>query len=448
MSISVRISKGKNIPIQGSAQNILKDASSDFYSLKPIDFHLLTPKLCVKVGDKVLAGDPLFFDKENDSIKYCSPVSGIVEDVQRGIKRKILQVIVKADKKNNYKKFKVSNYKKFNAQQIKDLMMDSGIWPLIQKRPFSIVAEQDDKPKAIFISCFDSSPLAPDYNFILSNQKDFFQTGLDVMNTLTTGKLHLNVNGDSIDKDFFNEFSGCQVNEFYGPHPAGNVGVQIHHINPINKGDVVWVLSPQSIVTIGRFFEKGIYDMSKIIALTGSELKNQQYYKIIQGISIESMVKNNVKKGEKRFVSGNVLSGRRIEKNGFVGFFDDQVTVVPEGNYYQLFGWALPGFHKYSFSRLFFSWLNEKKKYILDTNMNGEERAFVVSGQYEDLVPMDIYPVHLIKAIMAQDIELMEQLGIYEVDPSDFSLCEFACTSKMPVQDIIREGLDLIKKEC
>ena len=448
MSISIRISKGKNISIQGSAQKVLKNISSDFYSLKPIDFHLLTPKMCVKVGDKVLAGQPLFFDKENESINYCSPFSGVVQEIQRGKKRKIQQVIIKADKKNKYKKFKVSNYKEFKIQEIKDLMMNSGLWPLIQKRPFSIVAEPNDKPKNIFISCFDSSPLSPDYNFILSNEKDFFQKGLDIMNMFTSGKLHLNVDGDSAEKDFFDQFSGCQVNQFYGPHPSGNVGVQIHHIDPINKGDVVWTLSPQSIVIIGKFFSKGIYDISKTIALTGSEVKNRKYYKIVQGANISAMVKNNLNQGEKRFISGNILSGRRIEKDGFIGFFDDQVTIIPEGNYYQLFGWALPGFHKYSFSRLFFSWLNEKKEYVLDSNMNGEERAFVVSGQYEDFVPMDIYPVHLIKAIMAQDIELMEQLGIYEVDPADFSLCEFACTSKIPVQDIIREGLDLIKKEC
>jgi len=448
MSISVRISKGKNISIQGSAQNILKDASSDLYSLNPIDFNLLIPKLCVRVGDKVLAGEPLFFDKENDSIKYCSPVSGLVKEIVRGAKRKILRVVVKADKKNKYKKFNVSNYQKRNVQEIKDLMMNSGLWALIQKRPFSIVAEENDQPKSIFISCFDSSPLAPDYNFILSKERNFFQIGLDIMSMFTTGKLHLNVDGNRDDGDFFKQFSGCQVNKFFGPHPSGNVGVQIHHIDPINKGDVVWVLSPQSIVIIGRFFSKGLYDMSKTIALTGSEVKVRNYYKIIQGLNIGSIVKNNLKKGEKRFISGNVLSGRRIEKDGFISFFDDQVTVIPEGNYYQLFGWALPGFHKYSFSRLFFSWLNQKKDYALDSNMNGEERAFVVSGQYENLFPMDIYPVHLIKAIMAQDIELMEQLGIYEVDPADFSLCEFACTSKMPVQEIVREGLDLIKKEC
>ena len=448
MSINVRISKGKNISIEGSAQKILKEISSDLYALKPIDFHLLTPKLSVKVGDKILAGDPLVYDKDNDSIKYCSPVSGVVKEIQRGAKRKLLQIIVKSDKKIKYKKFNVSNHQKMDSENIKKLMMESGLWPLLKKRPFSIVADPNEIPKSIFISCFDSSPLAPDYNFILSEQKDLFQAGLDIVNKLTDGILHLNVDGARNDNDFFEQFSGCQVNKFFGPHPSGNVGVQIHHIDPINKGDVVWTLSPQSVISIGRFFSKGIFDMSKIIALTGSQIKDRKYFKIIQGLTISSMVKNNLKKGEKRYISGSILNGRKIEKDGFVGFYDDQITVIPEGNYYQFFGWALPGFHKYSFSRLFFSWLNEKKEYVLDSNMNGEERAFVVSGQYEDLFPMDIYPVHLIKAIMAEDIELMEKLGIYEVDPEDFALCEFACTSKIPVQDIVRNGLDLIKKEC
>ena len=448
MSISVRISKGKNISIQGSAQKKMKEISSELFSLKPIDFHLLTPKLCIKVGDTVLAGDPLFFDKDNNAVKYCSPVSGVVKEIQRGAKRKLLQIIIKSDKKIKYKKFDVSNYKKMDAQSIKNLMMDSGLWPLIIKRPFSIVAEPNDIPKSIFVSCFDTSPLAPDYNYILSDQKDFFQEGLDIINKLTEGKLHLNVDGSRSDNDFFEQFSGCQINKFFGPHPSGNVGIQIHHIDPINKGEVAWTLSPQSVISIGKFFSKGVFDMTKIIALTGSEIKERKYFKIVQGLNISPIIKNNLNKGEKRYISGSILNGRRIDKDGFIGFYDDQVTVIPEGNYYQLFGWALPGFHKYSFSRLFFSWLNEKKKYVLDSNMNGEERAFVVSGQYEDLFPMDIFPVHLIKAIMAEDIELMEKLGIYEVDPADFALCEFACTSKIPVQDIVRNGLDLIKKEC
>ena len=361
MSINVRISKGKNISIEGSAQKILKEISSDLYALKPIDFHLLTPKLSVKVGDKILAGDPLVYDKDNDSIKYCSPVSGVVKEIQRGAKRKLLQIIVKSDKKIKYKKFNVSNHQKMDSENIKKLMMESGLWPLIKKRPFSIVADPNEIPKSIFISCFDSSPLAPDYNFILSEQKDLFQAGLDIVNKLTDGILHLNVDGARNDNDFFEQFSGCQVNKFFGPHPSGNVGVQIHHIDPINKGDVVWTLSPQSVISIGRFFSKGIFDMSKIIALTGSQIKDRKYFKIIQGLNISSMVKNNLKKGEKRYISGSILNGRKIEKDGFVGFYDDQITVIPEGNYYQFFGWALPGFHKYSFSRLFFSWLNEKK---------------------------------------------------------------------------------------
>lgn len=445
--MEVKISKGKNINLKGEALLKVEDYHSQTFSLKPTDFHGLKPRLSVKEGDSVFAGDSLFFDKDFEKIKFVSSVSGKVQSINRGEKRKLLEVVVKADKKIKFKKFNVSNFEKFNSEKLKNLFFESGLWSLIKQRPFDSVADPNKVPKAIFISCFDSSPLAPNYDYVLFGKEKEFQKGIDVISLLTDGKIHLNISEKS-DYEFFNKFQNTQLNKFYGPHPAGNVGIQIHHIDPINKGDVVWVLKPQSLISIGNFFLSGKYLNYKTIAITGSEVKSPKYYKSFQGVNISGLLKGKLFSGNKRFISGNVLHGDNIGKEGHVGFFDDQITVIPEGDYHELFGWAMPGFKKYSFSRAFLSSLIPQRQVVLDTNMHGEERAYVVSGQYEDVVPMDIFPVQLIKSILVEDIELMEKLGIYEVSPEDFALCEFACTSKIPVQEILRHGLDLVKKEC
>ncbi len=447
--MDIKISKGKDIKIKGVADRVYANIqNSQFYAIKPTDFHLLTPKMVVNVGDLVDSGDCIFYDKNDNRVKFSSPVSGSIHDIVRGEKRKILEIVIEADKNIKYRSFVKRNLPELNRQIIIDDLLDSGLWPLIRQRPFNTIANPDDKPKSIFISAFDSAPLAPDNDFIFHGDKDLFQLGLDIISQLSDGTTHLNLDGNSNSAQVFNNAQGVQVNKIYGPHPAGNVGVQIHHIDPINKGDVVWYLYPQDIITIARFFRDAKYDASKIIALTGSMVKKPRYYRIIQGMSIISIVDDNMLDGEKRLISGNVLTGDRILENGYIGFYDFQLSIIPEGNYSEFLGWLLPGFHKYSFSRTFFSWINTHKEYNLDCNNHGEERAFVMTGQYESYMPIDIFPVQLIKAILIEDIELMENLGIYEVDSEDFALCEFACTSKISVQSIVRRGLDLIKKEC
>ena len=447
--MNIKLSKGADIKIKGIADRVYANIpQSDFYAIKPTDFHLLTPKLQVKVGDRVDAGDVVFYDKNCDTIKFTSPVSGVVHDIVRGEKRKILEIIISADQEIKYKNFEKRDLSSLNRQDIIDDLLVSGLWPLIRQRPFATIANPQDMPKSIFISGFDSSPLAPDNDFVFHGDTDLFQLGLDIVTQLTDGTTHLNLDGNSNAAKVFNNAKGVQINHIYGPHPAGNVGVQIHHIDPINKGDVVWYLAPQDIVSIARFFRDAKYDRSRIIALTGSMVKKPRYYRVVQGMSISNIIKDNLIEGDKRFVSGNVLTGTRIQKDGYIGFYDFQISIIPEGNYSEFFGWLLPGFGKYSLSRTFFSWLSSNKEYELDSNTHGEERAYVVTGQYESFMPIDIFPVQLIKAILIEDIELMEHLGIYEVDSEDFALCEFACTSKIPVQSIVRRGLDLIKKEC
>ncbi|MCK4639518.1 MAG: NADH:ubiquinone reductase (Na(+)-transporting) subunit A, partial [Bacteroidales bacterium] len=276
---------------------------------------------------------------------------------------------------------------------------------------------------------------------------DIFQTGLDAITKLTSGKVHLNLKADNPSSRVFSKSKNVQINEFTGPHPAGNVSIQINHIDPINKGDIVWYLYPQDVLTIGKLFIEGKFDASRMVALTGSEILKPKYYKTHIGASIEGMIEDNVTDIKKRFISGNVLTGSKIESRGFVGFYDSQVTVIPEGDHYEFLGWGLPNCNKFSFYRSFCSWMTPNKKFRIDTNINGGVRAFVMTGQFEKVFPMNIYPMQLIKAILIEDIDLMENLGIYEVDEEDFALCEFISTSKIEIQSIIRKGLDLMRKE-
>jgi len=444
----IKIKKGLNINLLGEAEKIIKKADqAEYYAVKPTDFKGIRPKLVVKVGDKVKAGSPLFFDKLQPEIQFVSPVSGEISAINRGERRVIQEVIIHSDEKIDYQDFKVSDPKTLTRDEIILILLKSGMWPLLRQRPYSVIANPKDTPKSIFISAFDSAPLAPDMDFVVSDDTAMFQKGIDVLSKLTTGTIHLNLNADYPAAEAYNQAKGVQKNYFTGPHPAGNVGVQINKIDPINKGDIIWYTYPQEIIAIGRLFEKGIYDVTKTVAITGSEIIHPKYLKIINGASIKSLLKENVKPGNNRFISGNVLTGTKISSEGFVSFYDNQVTVIPEGKYFEFFGWALPGIQKYSASRTFLSWLMPGKKYTLDTNLHGGHRAFVMTNEYDKVFPMDIYPVHLIKAILAEDIELMEKLGIYEVDEEDFALCEFVCTSKIDVQSIIRKGLDLTRVE-
>ena len=449
MSQFIKIKRGLNIKLVGEANKIISDLPlPETFALKPPDFIDVVPKLLVKQGDEVQAGTPLFYDKNNEVIKFCSPVSGEVIEVVRGEKRKILEVKILADKEIKYAAFHKANPDDLSREDIVETLLNSGTWPFIRQRPFGIIANPFDKPKAIFISAFDSNPLAPDNDFIMKDADADFQSGLDALRKLTYGKVHLTVNADRTPAPVFTGAKGVQINKISGPHPAGNVGVQIHHIDPVNKGELVWCINPQDVVIIGRLFNEGKLDASRVVALTGSQVKNPRYYKTIIGGAVKNILADGgLKEGDNRIICGNVLTGKQISADGYLSFYDAQITVIPEGHEPEFMGWLAPGFNKFSKSRAFFSWLMPNKKYDLNTNLHGEERPFVITGQYEEVFPMDIYPVHLLKAIMIEDIELMENLGIYEVVEEDFALCEFVCTSKIESQDIIRRGLDLIRRE-
>jgi Na+-transporting NADH:ubiquinone oxidoreductase subunit A len=449
MAQVLKIKKGFTIRMTGEAvKEIATLPSPETIALKPTNFTGITSKLLVKEGQEVLAGTPLFDDKNNEAIKFCSPVSGEVLTIVRGEKRRILEVKILVDKNTNYVAFRKANPHDLSREQIIENILNAGAWPFIRQRPFGIIANPEDTPKSIFISVHDTNPLAPDNNFIVEGSLEDFQTGLDVLQKLTPGSVHLNIKADRDAATSFVKATGVVINQISGPHPAGNVGVQIHHIDPVNKGEVVWYLYPQDVLILGRLFNHGRFDATRIIALTGSQVKNPKYYKSIVGCSVKSILADGgIKAGENRVISGNVLTGQQIFADSYLDFYDTQITVIPEGHDPEFLGWLKPGFEKLSMSRTFFSWLAPKKRRDLNTNMHGEERPFVVTGEYEKVFPMDIYPVQLLKSILIEDIELMENLGIYEVVEEDFALCEFVCTSKIESQNIIRRGIEMIRKE-
>lgn len=444
----IKLKKGLDIQIKGEPPFNLKDIGMpETFAILPADFHGLVPKLTVKTGDKVKAGTPLLFDKYQPEVFYTSPVNGEVIAINRGERRKILEVIVKAEGDYISEEFLKADPQTLDNITIKSELLKSGIWPAIKSRPFGIVARPADQPQAIFISCFDSAPLAPDLDYITKDEAEAWQTGINALQKLTTGKIFL---GLSVKKEhpLFSQTKGVEIRWFDGPHPAGNVGIQIHAVSPINKGEIIWTIQPQDVVRIGKLFLTGNYDSSRIIALSGSEIKEPGYFRFRMGGSLSGLVKERVSNQNARIISGNILTGTATGSEGFLGFYDSMVSVIPEGNYYEMFGWALPGLGKYSPSRTFFSWLaSRKKKYVLDTNTHGEERAFVLSDEYDKVLPMDILPVYLLKAILANDIDAMEQLGIYEVIEEDFALCEYVCTSKIKVQSVLRKGINTLIKE-
>lgn len=448
MSEAIRIRKGLDIKLKGKADKIfVKAPRSKTYAVKPVDFHSLTPKIVTKPCVEVKVGTTIFYDKYRPEIKFTSPVSGIVQTIVRGERRRIIEVVIEDDGKDTAETFLKGDPAKLSREQIVENLLESGLWTVIHQRPYDVVAFPNESPKAIFISGFDSAPLAPDFDFIMKDTEEDFQLGINVLAKLTEGKIHLGLDARYPAAKAYTEAKNVERHYFKGPHPVGNVGTQIHRISPINKGEKVWTVKPQDVVAIGRLFKTGKYDPNVIVALAGSEVTKPVYYKIIRGAQIGPMIEGNIKQENVRYISGNVLTGKKIKKDGYIGFSDSMVTVIPEGDYYEMLGWITPGLKKFSVSRSFFSWLTPNKEYTLDTNLHGGERAFVFTGEYEKVVPMNIFPVHLLKAIIVEDIDKMEQLGIYEVIEEDLALCEFICTSKIPVQSILRSGLRMLRKE-
>ncbi len=446
----IKLRKGLDIKIEGSPDSSLDAPTVSYtrYALKPAAFYGMHPKLSVQPQQRVLAGEPLFFDKNHPEIVLTSPVSGVVEEIVYGPRRVIEEIRITADEKPQYKDFGVLEQKDFTAEKVREKLLQAGLWAFIRQRPFDLPADPAGTPRDIFVSAFDTAPLAPDLDMVVRGQEEYFQAGIDALAKLAGKKVHLGVHHLKTASKAYLECKNAEIHSFEGPHPCGNVGIQIHHVAPINKGDTVWYVHPQDVVIMGRLFMKGVYDATKVVAVAGSEVLKTGYHKVIAGLNVSYLLKDNLKLGtDVRVVSGNILTGTQIQADGYLGPYDHLVSVIPEGKRFRFMGWMTPGLNTYSYSRTFFSWLFPNRRYRMDTNLNGGERAFVLTGQFEKVLPMDIYPMQLLKACIAQDIENMEALGIYEVSPEDFALCEFIDASKIEIQKIVREGLEFIHKE-
>ncbi|MCA0960291.1 Na(+)-translocating NADH-quinone reductase subunit A [Muricauda ruestringensis] len=448
MSKDIRIRKGLNINLVGAAeQTISKAVTSNVYALNLDDFHGITPKMLIKQGEDIKAGEPLFYNKNNEEMHFVSPVSGELVEIVRGARRRILTLKILADKEQDYVINKVPDLDTANGETIKSYLLQCGGWPFIKQRPYDVIADPSVTPKAIFISAYGTAPLAANPDFILKDKEQEIQAAILGLGKLTPGKIHVTVGKSN--RSPFNDIEGVELHKISGPHPAGLVGTQINKIDPINKGETVWTISPQDLVMLGELLLTGKFNAERIVALAGSVIKEPKYYKAKIGAEISTFLyASGVKQDRFRLINGDVLTGTKTSTEGYLGFYNNTVTAIPEGDDYEFFGWNKPIFNKISSTRaLTFSWLQPKKKYDLDTNTNGEHRAFVVTGKYEEVFPLDIYPLQLLKACMIKDLDEMEQLGLYEVAPEDFSLTEFICISKQPHQQIIREGLDLLQKE-
>jgi Na+-transporting NADH:ubiquinone oxidoreductase subunit A len=447
------IKKGLDINLKGKAAlETTTVGCMDSWSMTPSDYHGLTPKVIVKEGDVVLAGSPLMVDKQQPDIKYVSAVSGTVSAVVRGEKRALLNILVKPDMKTSYMEFPKENPLNLTEEAVKSRICEAGLWPYIKQRPYDISANPEKTPRAIFVSGFDTAPLAPDYTYILKGQGADLQTGLNALTRLTPGLVFLSL-PESCDSAELRGVQRVETRLFKGPHPAGLVGVQINHIAPINKGEVVWTINLLDVLFIGRLFNQGKVDLTRQLAVTGPEVIRPTYVRCVPGTPLSAIVGGNVyKEIPLRFINGNALTGSRVETNGYLGAYATQVTVLHEGtDIHELFGWVMPRFNVFSASRTYFTWLTNvlfpNKAYEPDTRMLGGERALIMSGEYDKVFPMDILPEQLVRACLTNDLEKMEQLGIYEVAPEDFALCEYVCTSKIEVQQVIREALDALKKE-
>lgn len=454
----IRLHKGLNLKLKGEAQKqVLKTIAPEVVAMLPSDYKGVTPRLLVREGDTVKAGQFVFADKKREQIGFSSPVSGTVKAIVRGEKRKLLAVEITPDASTQYAQFEpIAEVSKAPREEIQKRLLESGLWANIIQRPYGIIANPQDTPKAIVISAFDTAPLAADINFTIKDEVDAIQIAVNALSKFTSGKVYVNVNAEG-NASPLTRLQNVVLTGFKGAHPAGNAGVQISHLCPIGKGETVWTVKPNALAAIGKLLSKGIYDVMRTVAVAGNRAKNPAYVKCVPGTPVKALaeavgVDNDVKVyGQEvgvRYISGTPLCGDNVGENGYLGYYEDTVTLISEGNYRELFGWAkIFRPKKHSLSKSYFSWLTPKKKYDADSNTNGGVRPFVVSGLYEKVLPMDIYPVYLLKAIVTEDIEKMEQFGIYEVLPEDFALCEYVCPSKQDVCKIIQDGIDLMLKE-
>ena len=444
MANVIRLRKGLDINLQGKAEEKrMQLKSNGQYGLVPDDFEGVTPKVVVKEGDKVKAGDALFVNKQYPEVKFASPVSGTVREVVRGERRKVMCVKVEADAQQTYVDYGKKDVAKMDGKAVIDALLEAGIFGYINQLPYAVSTNPSVMPKAVFVSALRDMPLAGSFEFEVKGQEGDFQTGLTALSKIAKTYLGCGVHSS------FENYQNVEVTIFDGPCPAGNVGVQVNHLDPVNKGEVVWTVEPTVVLFIGRLFNTGKVNLTRTVALCGSEVKAPAYVDMLVGEELATLLSNSYDADHHvRIINGNVLTGKVTTKDGFLGAHTSEVTVIPEGDDADEFaGWIMPRFKQFSVNRSYFSWLCGKKKYALDARVKGGERHMIMSGEYDKVLPMDIYGEYLIKAIITGDIDRQEALGIYEVSPEDFALAEFVDSSKLELQRIVREGLNILRKE-
>ena len=443
MANVIKLCKGLNINLKGkAAAEVVAVKPSKVYGLVPDAFYGVKPKVVVKEGDMVKVGDALFVDKLHPEVKFTSPVSGKVLLVERGERRKVLSIQVEADAQQQYASFGTGV--PTDGKKVLEALLESGLFGYMMQRPYAVTACPTDTPKGIFVSAISDMPLAADFEWVVKGQEADFQTGVDALSKIA--KVYLGVKPGSTLEGTKN----AEVTVFSGKCPAGNVGVQVNHISPVNKGEVVWTLGAEEVIFIGRLFNTGRVDLTRTYAIAGSEIKKPIYVKALIGSKIGDLIGENLNTTQPvRVIDGNPLTGMKSCLECFVGAHTTEITVIPEGaDTHELFGWISPRLNQFSVSRSYFSWLLPKnKEYTLDARVKGGHRHMIFCGEYDSVFPMDIYPEQLVKAIIAGDIDRMEALGIYEVAPEDFAVAEFVDSSKVELQRIVREGLDMLRKE-
>ncbi len=448
MANVIKLRKGLDINLKGKAakQKFSVKAAAQ-YALVPDDFVGMTPKVVVREGDKVKAGDALFVNKKQTDVKFASPVSGVVQAVVRGDRRKLLRVVVEADKDQQYVDFGLKQVASLDGDAVVKALLEAGLFGYINQLPYAVSTTPDQKPRAVFVSALRDMPLAGDFEYELQGNEEDFQTGLTALSKVAP--VYLGIGAKQTSKAL-TEAKDVEVNVFDGPCPAGNVGVQVNNIAPVNKGEVVWTVDPTAVIFFGRLFRTGKVDLRRLVAVAGSEITKPEYAEVLVGQPIADLLEGKLAaKDHVRIINGNPLTGRKATKDDFVGGHTSEITVIPEGdNVDEMLGWILPRTNDFSVSRSYFSWLfGKNKEYALDARVKGGERHMIMSGEYDKVLPMDIYAEYLIKAIIAGDIDRMEQLGIYEVAPEDFAVAEFVDSSKLELQHIVRQGLDMLRKE-
>ena len=449
MANVIKLRKGLDINLKGKATKdvTLKVAKVEEYALVPEAFVGVTPKVVVREGDHVNAGDALFVNKACPNVKFASPVSGTVSAIVRGERRKVLCVKVKADAEQTSTDFGKKNVDVMDGEAVKQALLEAGLFGYINQLPYAVSANPDSAPKGIFVSALRDMPLAADFEVELAGNEDAFQTGLTALSKIA--KTYLGI-GAGQGSAALTQAKNVEVNVFDGPCPAGNVGVQVNNIDPVNKGEVVWTVDPASVIFFGRLFLTGKVDLHKKVAVAGSEMKQTGYADVLVGTPLSAFVANELKATEHvRLINGNPLTGKLTAVEDYVGGHTSEVTAIPEGDDNdEMLGWIMPRANDFSTSRSYLSWLfGKKKEYTLDARIKGGERHMIMSGEYDKVLPMDIYGEYLVKAIIAGDIDKQEQLGIYEVSPEDFAVAEFVDSSKLELQKIVRQGLDILRKE-